>query len=311
MSVYSVVMLVIVLFGGLIMTITQGVHVDIDKVYEIAILMKRSAYMISYSGFLFCTLLFRRKILKFLQMLLSFNSSIDNISLSYERSFKRVMCHVFVVVMLYIVTYILLTVRFGLIGFTTVGPIFGMTVSALSVNVVPVLFINLAVILKQCFTKINGYLCELIQCAGEETVGIYRQTVTVKHQQQLVAVNYNSDRPKRRLDGIRQSFYFLCDFVDNFNSVFSAHTLVLVTFYVVVFINESYYCFVGIMDVNRGVFGSVMWVRVTFTETAINAASFMVLVYFCSSTTCEVRLCTYLVFLIPEQSRVSSLNGTE
>jgi hypothetical protein len=136
----------------------------------------------------------------------------------------------------------------------------------------------------------------LIQCAGEETVGIYRQIVTAKHQQQLVAVNYNSDRLKSRFERIRRGCDFLCDFVDLFNSVYSAHTLVLVTFYVVIFIYDSYYGFVGIMDVNKGVFGGVMWVKVTFTETAINVAGFMVLLYFCSSTTCEVRLCTNVLF---------------
>jgi hypothetical protein len=185
-----------------------------------------------------------------------------------------------------------------------------MTVSVLSVNIVTLLFINLAVLLKQCFRRINTCLYELIQCAGEESVGIYRPIATVKHQRQLIAVNYNSDRPKGRLDRIRQSFDFLCDSVDLFNSVYSAHTLVLVIFYVVIFIHESYYGFVGIMNVKRGVFGSVMWVRVAFTETAINVAGFMVLIYFCSSTTCEVRLCTYLV-LFPGQSRLSDLNRTE
>jgi hypothetical protein len=197
--------------------------------------------------------------------------------------------------MLYILMYILLTVRFGLVDLTTVGLFFSVTVSVLSVNVVTVLFINLAVLLKQRFTRINTCLCELIQWAGEETVGIYRQIATVKHQRQLIAVNYDSYRQKRRLDGIRQNFYFLCDFVDHFNSVYSAHTLVLVTFYVVIFIYESYYGFVGIMNVNKGVFGSVMWVRVSLTEAAILIAGFMVLIYFCSSTSCEVRLCTYLV----------------
>ena len=75
------------------------------------------------------------------------------------------------------------------------------------------------------------------------------------------------------------------------NSVYSAHTLILVTFYVVIFIYESYFGFVGVMDINRGIYGTVLWVRLTFTETAFNAAGFTVLIYFCSSTTCEVRRC--------------------
>jgi hypothetical protein len=65
--------------------------------------------------------------------------------------------------------------------------------------------------------------------------------------------------------------------------------------------------FFGAMDVNRGVFGRVVWVKVTFTETALNAVGFTVLMYFCCSTTCEVRRCTYFV-LLPVHSRLSDLN---
>jgi hypothetical protein len=308
LSVYSVVVLVIVVVGGLVM-IWQGFAANMDNVYAFAIMMKCSAYMISQTGFLFFTLLFRKKILKLLHMLLSFNSSIHNIFLSYEINFNNVMAQVFVVVTVYALISILVALRIEFTDVTKVCPVVSMTVSVLSVNVVAVLFLNLAVLLKQCFTRINMCLCELIQCAGEKTVGIYRQTVTVEHQQQSIAVNYNSDRLKSRFERISRGCDFLCDFVDLFNSVYSAHTLALVTFYVVVFIYDSYYGFVGIMDINTGIFEGVMWVRVTLTETAINATAFMVLLYFCSSTTCEVRLCTYFV-LILGQSRLSDLNGT-
>jgi hypothetical protein len=104
-------------------------------------------------------------------------------------------------------------------------------------------------------------------------------------------VNNKSDRPKIRIEHIRRGCDFLCDFVDLLNSVYSAHTLILVTFYVVIFIYESYFGFVGIMDVNRGLSGTVVWVRVTCAETVCNAAGFTVLIYVCSSTTCEVSLC--------------------
>jgi hypothetical protein len=208
------------------------------------------------------------------------------------------MVQVFVLVTLDALMAIIIALRSKLIDFTTVCRFFSMTVSILSINVVTVLFINLPVLLKQCFTRINACLCELIQCAGEERVGIYRQIVTVKHQPQLITVNYNSDGPKSRLEHIRRGCDFLCDFVDLFNSVYSAHTLVLVKFYILIFIYNSYYGLIGIMNVNRGVFGSVMWVRVVFTETAINVAGFIVLLYFCSSTTCEVRLCTNVTFKI-------------
>ena len=174
--------------------------------------------------------------------------------------------------------------------FVSAGRLFSMSVSILSVNVLTVLFINLTILLKGCFSRINKCLCELIQCAGEESVGLYRQISTVKHPQLLIEVNYNSDRPKSRIQHVRRSCDFLCDFIDHLNSVYSGHTLLLVTFYVVIFIYDSYYSFIGIMDVNRGHFGSVMWVSVTSTETFLNAVGFTVLIYFCSSTTCEVRL---------------------
>jgi len=56
-----------------------------------------------------------------------------------------------------------------------------MAVLVSSINVVTVLFIDLYVLLKRCYTRKNTCLCELIQCAGEESVGLYRQISTVKH----------------------------------------------------------------------------------------------------------------------------------
>ena len=69
-----------------------------------------------------------------------------------------------------------------------------MVVSVLSINLVTVLFINLAVLEKRSFTRINRCLCELIQCAGEESFGLYRQISTVKHTLLLIEVNHKSDR---------------------------------------------------------------------------------------------------------------------
>jgi hypothetical protein len=161
----------------------------------------------------------------------------------------------------------------------------------LSVNLITLLFINLAVIVKGCFRRINTRLCELIQCAGQESVGLYRQISTVKHTQPLIAVNNKSGRPKIRIEHIRRGCDFLCDFVDLLNSVYSAHTLILVTFYVVILIYECYLGFFSVMDIHRGIFGSFVWVRVTFTQTPFNVVGFTVLIYFCSSTTCKVRRC--------------------
>jgi hypothetical protein len=291
MSVYSVAVLVIVLVGELQMIIWKGGAEEIDNVYAFATLMKSSAYMISHSGFLFFTLLFRGEILNFLHMLLTFNSSTHNIFVSYGRNFNYVMAQVFVLVMIYGLFTILVALSFQAMDLETACRCFSMTVSILSVNVVTLLFINLAVVLKGCFTMINTCLCELVQCAGQDSVGLYRQISTVIHPQPLIVVNNKSDRPKSRIEHIKRVCDFLCDFVDLFNSVYSAHTLILVTFYVVIFIYESYFGFIGIMDVNRGMFGRVAWVRLAIIETAFNAVAFTVLLYVCSSATFEVRRC--------------------
>jgi hypothetical protein len=291
MSVYSFAMLVFVLLSELQVIIWEGALENMDNVYAFAHLMKGSACMISHSGFLFFTLLFRRKIVKFLHVLLKINSSIYNIFVSYGKKFSYIMAQVFVLVTLYALRCVLMAMSYEFKDTVTACRFFSMAVSVLSVNVVTLLFINLAVVLKGCFTRINTSLCELVQCSGQDSAGLYRQISTVVNPQPLIAVNNKSDRPKIRIEHIRQGCDFLCDFVDLFNSVYSAHTLLLVTFYVVIFIYESYFGFIGIMDVNRGMFGRVAWVRLAIIETAFNAVAFIVLIYACSSTTFEVRRC--------------------
>ena len=71
----------------------------------------------------------------------------------------------------------------------------------------------------------------MIQCAGEESFGVYRQISTVIPPQPLIEVNHNSDKSKNTVVHVRIICVFVCDAVDLFNSVFSVHTLVLVTFY--------------------------------------------------------------------------------
>jgi hypothetical protein len=288
-SVYSVAMLVFVLLAELLMISVKGKFEAMDNVYTIAAIMKCSANMISQGGFIFFTLLFRRKVVKFLRVLMKFNSWFHNVFISYGRNLNYVMAQVFVLVTIHASYTILLALSLQSIDFVRDCGIFSVTVSILSVNLVTLLFINLAVVLKGCFRRINTCLCELIQCAGEESVGLYRQISAVKHPQPLTKVNYKSDRPKCRIEHIKWSCDFLCDFVDLLNSVYSAHTLILVTFYVVVFIYDIYFGVVGIMDIDRGVFVRGVWVWEAFSETALNAAAFTVLLYFCSSTTCEVR----------------------
>ena len=292
MSVYSVAMLVIVLLGELQMIIGMGYREAMDDVYKLATMMQNSAYMISHSGFLFFTLLFRREIVKFLNVLLTFNSSTLSIFISYGSNFNYVMAQVYVIVTVHAIFTLLLALSLQSMDFARACVFFSMTVSICSVHLVTALFINLAVVLKGCFGRINTCFCEVIQCAGEESVGLYRQISTVKLPKPLISVNNKSDRPKSRIEHIRRGCDLLCDFVELLNSVYSAHTLILVTFYVVILIYDSYFGFVGVMDVNRGIFGTVVWVRVTCIETVTNAVGFTVLIYFCSSTACEVRRCT-------------------
>ena len=254
MSVYSVTMLVFILLGESLTVMRTVLRKEMDNVYTFATMMKCSANMISHSGFLFFTLLFRKKIVNFLYVLLTFNSSIHNKFISYGRNFNYIMAQVFVLVMIHALLSILLAPLCKWIDFLTICPYISMTLSILSVNLVTLLFINLAVVLKGCFTRINTCLCELVRCAGEESVGLYRQISTVRHPQPLIEVNYKSDRPKIRIEHIRWGCDFLYDYVDLLNSVYSAHTLILVSFYIVIFIYDTYFGFVGAMDVNRGFF---------------------------------------------------------
>jgi len=55
MSVYSVVMLVIILLGELLLIIGKGGREAMDNVYTFATMMKGSAHIISHSCFLFFT----------------------------------------------------------------------------------------------------------------------------------------------------------------------------------------------------------------------------------------------------------------
>jgi hypothetical protein len=102
-----------------------------------------------------------------------------------------------------------------------------------------VLFVNLAVLLKLCFTRINTCLCDLIECADEESLGLYIQTSVVKNTQPLIDVNFKSDKWKGRIVHIGVDFDFVCDFEDLFNSVYLVYTLVLGAFYVVIFICDA------------------------------------------------------------------------
>jgi hypothetical protein len=89
---------------------------------------------------------------------------------------------------------------------------------------------------------------------------------------------------------------YVYDAVDLFNSVFSVHTPVTDSFYFLIFIYDTYYGVVDMMNVNKGRFVSVMWIMVTCTETIVNAAGFTVQIYVCSCTTVQVRRYTVVLF---------------
>jgi len=93
---------------------------------------------------------------------------------------------------------------------------------------------NIIVLLKQCFARINTCLCELIWCSGEESFGLYRRLSTVIHQQPLIEVYYISDKWKRPKLHLKMISNFVCDAVDLFISMFSFHTLVFMAFYSII-----------------------------------------------------------------------------
>ena len=82
------------------------------------------------------------------------------------------------------------------------------------------------------------------------------------------------------------------DFVENFNSDFSVHTLVLVIFY------DTYCGIAGIMNVKNRHFCAVMWIMLNNAGTVLNAVPFTVLTQSCSSAICEVRRCINVLLLI-------------
>jgi len=108
--------------------------VEMDNVYTFATTLKGSAHIISHSGFLFFTLLCRRKIVNFLHVPLSFNSSIHKNFVSNGRNLNYTMTQVFVVVTIHAVCYIILALSFQSIDFGTACGFFSITVSILSVN---------------------------------------------------------------------------------------------------------------------------------------------------------------------------------
>jgi hypothetical protein len=183
----------------------------------------------SHSCFPFCTLLFRGEVVNCLHLFLSFNGSIYFTFISFDSNFNCVRAHISVLVPLHTLSAFLIFFKFQIKRIRGLVCVI-MAVSVLSINVVTS-FINWAVLLKQSFTEINTCLCELIGCAGEESVGLYGQISTVEHPQPLVAVNHNSDSSNSTTVHVRMCCGFVFDAVGLCSSVFSVHRLLLVTFY--------------------------------------------------------------------------------
>jgi hypothetical protein len=297
LSVYSVMMIAVLLLGALLYILGETSRIDVDNVYKFAVIMKSSVYMTSHSGLILVTLMFRSEIIKFLHVLLSFNSSIHNIFVNCGRNFNYINVQVSVLLTLHGLIALVIIRAFEVKEFLRLFYCFCMVLSVLSINLVTALFINLAVLLKRCFASINTCLCDLIEREGEESVGLCGRISDVRHPQQLTEANYASDRPKSGILLIRMGCDFLFDAVDRFNSVFSVHTLVLVAFYVIVFTYDTYSGFVAMTNVGNSLFGSYVWILLTSTNTATNAAAFTVLISLCSCTSFQVRSSTNMPFL--------------
>jgi hypothetical protein len=99
--VYSVVIIVILLLGELITILEESSHKNMDNFYKFAMTLKGSAYIISHSGLIVSTLLFRSEIVNFIHVLLTFNSLIRNIFASCGRNFNNVKAQVSVLLTLH------------------------------------------------------------------------------------------------------------------------------------------------------------------------------------------------------------------
>jgi hypothetical protein len=105
------------------------------------------------------------------------------------RNFNRIKMQECVLVSVLTLAAILIGMRYEFKGCLDMYRYFFMIVSIFSVTVVAVVLINLTVLLKRCFARINTCLCELIQCAGEESVSPYKQIPTAKFPQPFIELN--------------------------------------------------------------------------------------------------------------------------
>jgi hypothetical protein len=153
-----------------------------------ATMMKSSVYVISHSLFVFSTLLFRGKVIDSLNVLLLFNIS-NNHTHFFRKDLQLHECadicagdiSFFECLANYSGTSNeIFFARFSLYHYVRV-----IFISKL----VSLMFRNLAVLLKRCFTRINTRLHDQVQRAGEESLGLYIQMSIVKDTQPLIKVN--------------------------------------------------------------------------------------------------------------------------
>jgi hypothetical protein len=115
---------------------------SLDKVKTFSAMMKSSAYVISHSCFLFSTVLFFGEFVNFLNVLLSFNSSIYFNFAVFDSNFNYVKAQISVLVPLYTLSAFLIFFKFEIKCYPQLCLCIFMAVSVLSINVVTVLFIN-------------------------------------------------------------------------------------------------------------------------------------------------------------------------
>jgi hypothetical protein len=127
-------------------------------------------------------------------VLLTFDISIHNIFFSCGGNFSYVEAQVSVLLTLHGLFAFVIIRTFEVKSYLRLFYFFFTVLSVLSINLVAIFFINLTMLLKRCCTSINTGLCDLIAREDEESVGVYRQISHVKHTEQLIELNYNTDR---------------------------------------------------------------------------------------------------------------------
>ena len=149
---------------------------DTDKVFAFAYNIKISAYLVTRGGFVFSTVMFLGEIVIYLNVLLSFVSSIHNALTSDGRNINHIKMHVSVLVSVRTLASILISLRYELNVYLEIYRYFVMIVSIFSVHIVAVMLINVAVLTLFLF---NGCHPVVFQHRGI-CIYVYNTTKIVK-----------------------------------------------------------------------------------------------------------------------------------